>query len=154
MDDITFQVDDPSRPEVTLLLAQLDGFLTSLYPPDQNYMTPVHVLCQPHVTFLTARYGMRPVGCGAILDHNGEYAEVKRMFVVPEFRGQKIAQRLLAKLETLAVQKGLSIVRLETGCLQTDAIRFYERAGYVRCGRFGAYPECELSVFFEKLPSK
>src|SRR4051812_18965339 len=118
---ITLQIDDPTAPEVKRLLAELDAFLTSLYPPDHNYMTPVHALCQPHVTFLTARCAGRPVGCGAIV-HQGDYAEVKRMYVVPEFRGQRIAQRILTELEAMAATMGLAVVRLETGCLQTDAI--------------------------------
>jgi putative acetyltransferase len=148
--DIALHIEDPSAPEVAALVAKLDAFLDSLYPPDPYYLMPVAALCEPHVTFLTARCESRLVGCGAILNHNGEYGEVKRMFVVPEFRGHKIASRILAELERIARAQGLPVMRMETGCRQTEAIRFYENAGYVRRAPFGDYPQCDLSVFFEK----
>jgi len=150
--DINIQIDDPAAPDVRELLTQLDAFLNDLYPDEDNdpYLTPVDALRHPSVTFVTARHGDRPIGCGAVVNQNGEYAEVKRMFVLPEFRGQSIAHRILFELERIAVEAGLSIVRLETGSRQTGAIRCYEKAGYQRRGRYGDYPDCELSVYFEK----
>jgi putative acetyltransferase len=41
-------------------------------------------------------------------------------------------------------------MRLETGISQPDALRLYERAGYVRRGPFGNYGPDPLSVFMEK----
>ena len=34
-----------------------------------------------------------PVGCGAIKGYDEETAEIKRMFVIPEFRGRVTLQR-------------------------------------------------------------
>jgi hypothetical protein len=46
-------------------------------------------------------------------------------------------------------------VVLETGDAQHAAIRLYERAGFTRCGAFGAYAEMspeatKRSLFFDK----
>src|ERR1700722_4659110 len=80
-------LDDPARPEVRALVSQLDSYQASLYPAESNHLVPVESLRQANVTFLTARVDEKLVGCGALINHGGEYAELKRMFVLPEFRG-------------------------------------------------------------------
>lgn len=144
------QAEDPASPEVTALLAQLDQYLTGLYPPTSNHLLPVESLRQPGVTFLTARADGRLAGCGAFVNRDGAYAEIKRMFVLPEFRGLKIGRRILDELEERARAAGLRLARLETGVAQPEALRLYERAGYQRRGPFGAYPEDPLCIFMEK----
>ena len=151
MHDITIGIDDPSKPDVVALLKRLDDFLTGLYEPEHNHLMPVEALLEPRVTFVTARCEGHAVGCGALLNHHGEYAEVKRMFVAPESRGRGIARRILAELESLAKKAGLTRMRLETGSLQVEAVRLYESVGYKPCEQFGEYPNIPfLSVFLEK----
>ena len=45
-------------------------------------------------------------GCGAIKKFNENTVEVKRMFVLPEFRGKQIAQKIVLELEILAKENG------------------------------------------------
>ena len=152
MQQVTIQVDDPASPEARLLIAQLDGYLTKLYPAESNYLLSIDDLKQPNVSFLTARVGGKIVGCGAFVDHKREYAEIKRMFVLPEHRGQKIGFRILQELERRAQRDGLALIRLETGVLQAEALKLYERAGYHCCGPFGTYRRDDpLIVFYEKM---
>jgi putative acetyltransferase len=84
------------------------------------------------------------------VNHKGEYAEIKRMYVMPEFRGLQLGRRLLEELEVWARDAGLKLARLETGIAQPEALGLYERAGYQRRGPFGSYPEDPLCVFMEK----
>jgi putative acetyltransferase len=72
------------------------------------------------------------------------------MYVLPGHRGQGVARELLAFLEAEAVRRGIGVMRLETGNLQPQALRFYESAGYVRRGPFGDYDDDPHSVFMEK----
>jgi putative acetyltransferase len=144
------QIDDPASPEAFNLIEQLDSYLTRLYPAESNHLLPIEFLRQPNVTFLTARVDGKVAGCGAFVNHGGEYAEIKRMFVLPEFRGLKIGRRILDELESLARASGLKIARLETGVFQPEALRLYERAGYQRRRPYGDYSEDPLSVFMEK----
>jgi putative acetyltransferase len=146
---VTVERSDPALPEARWLIEQLDNYLLDLYPPASNHLLPVQALRQAGVTFLVARVDGEVAGCGAFVDR-GEYAEVKRMFVLPEFRGLKIGRLLLDELESLARNAGLALARLEAGVLQPEALRLYERAGYFRRGPFGDYPEDPLSVFMEK----
>jgi GNAT superfamily N-acetyltransferase len=74
--------------------------------------------------------------------------EVKRMYVDPSVRGSGIAAAVLRALEARARELGSTRLVLETGTMQPDAIRFYEREGYERIPLFGAYAKSPWSVCF------
>jgi putative acetyltransferase len=150
MRNVTVQQTDPASEDARRLIEELDSYLTGLYPAESNQLLSVESLRQPNVTFLVARIDGQIAGCGAFVNHGGEYAELKRMFVKPEFRGLKIGRRILEELETRARAGGLARARLETGIAQPEALGLYENAGYQRTGSFGAYREDPLSVFMEK----
>jgi len=150
MRQFTIHADDPTRPDVRRLIEQLDAFLTALYPPESNHLLPIDGLRQPNVTFLTARLPDRVIGCGALVNHDGEYGELKRMFVLPEFRGLKVGRRILQELESRARSFELPVIRLETGISQHSALALYEDSGYRRIGPFGAFQEDPLCVYLEK----
>lgn len=76
--------------------------------------------------------------------------EVKRMFVVPDLRGRGIARRLLASLEALALARGYSVLRLETGSRQPEAMALYETSGYRKIAPFREYIGYSAGVCFEK----
>jgi putative acetyltransferase len=48
------------------------------------------------------------------------------------------------------IEAGQSLLRLETGIDNHEALALYERQGFVRRGPFGDYREDPLSVFMEK----
>jgi len=147
---ILIQKGDPASPGSLRLIERLDKYQKDLYPAESNHLLSVEALRQPNVTFLVATVDGEIAGCGAFVGHIGEYAEIKRMFVLPEFRGLNIGRRILEELENLARASGLRLVRLETGIHQSEALRLYQRADYQRCGPFGDYSEDPLSVFMEK----
>jgi putative acetyltransferase len=150
MRHVLIQVSDPASPAARELIERLDKYLTSLYPAESNHLLSVEALQHHNVTFLIASVDGEVAGCGAFVNQGGEYAEIKRMFVLPEFRGIKLGLRILEELENLALASGLEFARLETGIHQAEALRLYERAGYQRRGPFGDYPEDPLSIFMEK----
>ncbi len=147
----------PDHPQVLPLLAALDAYLASLYAPEDNHILGVEALKAPDVTFLAAWDGDEAVGCGAVRTMPGErgtagarYGEIKRMYVLPERRGQRIAAQLIATLEGTLRAQGLDRALLETGSDQVEAVRLYTRMGYAVRGPFGGYPDNGLSVFMEK----
>ena len=76
------------------------------------------------------------------------------MYVMPQYRGQKIGWRLLQELEIKVRAAGLKTIRLETGVRQPEALRLYEKSGYRLRDAFGDYRDEEcLSVFMEKILS-
>jgi len=147
---ILVQTDDPASPAARELIERLDILMSSLYPAESNHLLSVEALRQPNVTFLTAGVDGEVAGCGAFVNQGGDYAEIKRMFVLPEFRGLKLGRRILEELENRARASGLAFARLEMGIHQPEALLLYERAGYQRRGPFGDYSEDPLSIFMEK----
>ena len=150
MRNVVIRVGDPASPAARELIDRLDKLLTISYPAESNHLLSVEALRQPDATFLTASVDGEVAGCGAFVNQGGEYAEIKRMFVLPEFRGLKLGRRILEELENLARISGLELARLETGIHQSEALLLYEKAGYRRRGPFGDYSEDPLSVFMEK----
>jgi putative acetyltransferase len=78
------------------------------------------------------------------------YGEIKRMYVSPARRGLRIGQALLDALERDLRERRVDRALLETGRDQAEALRLYERCGYVQREPFGGYPDNGLSVFMEK----
>ncbi len=158
---VTIRPERADQPEVVALLADLDRYLASLYPPEANYIMDVRELLAPDVVFMVARAGTSPhtqaVGTGAARVCEGEpatgghaYGEIKRMYVDPAYRGDRLGVKLLAAVEDHLRARGVRLATLETGHTQFEAIRLYERAGYTARGPFGGYPDNGLSVFYEK----
>jgi putative acetyltransferase len=140
----------PDQPEVVALIGELDAYQKPLYPPESHHGIDIDALMQAHVLFAVARtpHG-EAVGCGAVVANDG-WGELKRMFVRPALRSRGIAQQILAFVEAAARERGLALMRLETGVSQPEALRFYERAGYRLRGPFAGYGPDPLSVFMEK----
>jgi putative acetyltransferase len=106
------------------------------------------------VRFFVARLDGLAVGCGGVALFD-DYAEVKRMYTRPAARGRGVGKALLRRIEDEARGANKSVLRLETGTYQREAIRLYKRMGFRPRGPFGPYammPACniETSLFFEK----
>ena len=156
-DRILIRQERPDQADVVALLADLDRYLASLYPPDANHIMSVQELLAPEVSFFVARDSEQVVATGAVRRMQGEpatggvpYGEIKRMVVEPARRGERIAARLLQTLEDTLRAQGYRLAMLETGPEQTDAVRLYERCGYTQRGAFGLYPDNGLSVYYAK----
>lgn len=147
---LVISLADPRGADAVALVAALDAYLDTLYPPDENYLLDTDRLAQPDIRFLLARLDGVAVGCAAIrLDGEG-YGEIKRMFVRPEQRGRRIAEQLLESLAEIARQQGLGRLKLETGHEQVAAVKLYERCGFTICGPFADYPDNGASLFMER----
>lgn len=92
----------------------------------------------------------RAVACGALRRLDDGTAEVKRMYVEPSSRGSGVAAALLRGLEDEARARGWTVLRLETGPAQPEAIRFYEREGYRPIPLYGVYVGSDLSLCYER----
>ncbi len=94
-----------------------------------------------------------PVGCGALKPYSPLRMEIKRMFVLPGYRGQGIASQVLAELEKWAAELSYAGCILETGIKQPEAMALYRKNGYHRIPNYGQYADVQNSVCFEKILS-
>lgn len=142
--------ESPDQPEVIALIAELDAYQDTLYPPESRHSLDLASLKQANVAFVVARNASgQAIGCGAVVV-NSEYGELKRMYVHPQSRGEGVARRVLALLESNARSFGCKLLKLETGPRQPEALRLYASCGYERRGPFGKYTNDPLSVFMQK----
>jgi putative acetyltransferase len=147
--DVSIKVETPLQPEVLAFFAASEAYMGTLYPAESNHFAPASTLAQPNVLFLVARVNGSAVGCGAIVKHPA-YAEIKRMWVDPTARGLKLGAQLLTALERGTREAGISLLRLETGISQPEALALYRRAGFQEIPPFGDYQPDPLSLFMEK----
>jgi GNAT superfamily N-acetyltransferase len=90
------------------------------------------------------------MGCVALrsLDGMAGAAEIKRMYVRPEYRGQGVSDLLLEALEKYASEFGYKWLYLDTAVDMKAAARFYERKGFVACKRYNQNPQA--AIFMKK----
>jgi putative acetyltransferase len=144
-------LDDP---DVQMLIAQLNADLYQRYPEPGAVVFSLHpgdIVDGVGALLMAVRNG-QPLGCGAfrVQDEEPATAEIKRMFVVPSARGQKIGAAMLTELEARGRAVGVRRFVLELGPRQPEAMRRYEGAGYVVCEPWGEFIGKELSVCMEK----
>ena len=148
--ELTIAMEDPSQPEIVVLLRDGEAHSAELYPAESNHHMPLSALRASNVRFLVVRDGSgRAVGTGALALH-GDWAELKRMWVIPEARGLGVSRTILSTLEVRARSEGVRSLRLETGVENHAALGLYARAGFQKRDPVGDYRADPLSVFMQK----
>ena len=140
----------PDTVDAVNLIAELEAHLTPFYPPESCHGYSVEKLIAENVAFFLIRVDDTPAGCGGVQLFGTEYAEVKRMYVRPQFRGSGLGKLMLDHLAEYARSQGVRLLRLETGIHQREAIGLYDRMGFERIPPFGTYWDDPLSLFYEK----
>jgi putative acetyltransferase len=140
---------DPRLPPYQRLVQDLDRFFIENYPAESNHLLDLGSLCRPEMHFFGIEVDGVARGCGGFWTHDG-YVEIKRVYVEPSARGLGLARKLMAVIESEARTLRFTLVRLETGILQPEALGLYKALGYVERGPFGEYGPDPNSVFMEK----
>jgi len=151
---IDIQIDylDPQAADVKSLIAVSDNYYDGLYPEDSNHLEALDDLDKANVLFIGCRVDGALVASGAakLMDDDDNYAEIKRVFVLDDYRGRGLSARIMNTLETESKKRGIWLFRLETGVRQPEALGLYRKLGYHERGPYGAYGPDPLSVFMEK----
>lgn len=82
-------------------------------------------------TVLAISDGGTPTGHAALRPHGDDGWEVKRVIVLPEARGEGVGHGIMSQLEQVARAAGVTRLILQTGDRQPEAVRLYERLGYL-----------------------
>ena len=140
---------DSDNPDFRTLVVLLDAHLAALDGDEHAFYAQLNVLHKANPAVVAYRHD-EAVGCGAFREHGPGAVEIKRMFVQPPYRGQGIAQAVLGELERWAQELNYPACVLETGQKQPEAIRLYERSGYVRIPNYGQYAGVANNVCMRK----
>jgi ribosomal protein S18 acetylase RimI-like enzyme len=109
------------------------------FDPARTTPAPAAELTPPHGYFVLATLNGEPVGCGALKCH-ADYGEIKRMWVATSARGLGIGTWILLRLEDLARERRLPLLRLETNKALTEAQSLYRRNGFHEVAAFNDEP--------------
>jgi GNAT superfamily N-acetyltransferase len=144
---------DFAAPDAQALIQQLDIYLSVQYPDyvPELYGVTVEDLRQARSGFWFAYWHEDPVGCVAIRPYRPTIAELKRMYVMPQFRNRGIGSQLLRTAEAAAIAWGYEQICLETGDRQSESLRLYERFGYQPIPCFGKYTDPESLCYLKSL---
>ncbi len=150
MGHVTLRQEDPAQPDIVALLREGEAESARLYPTDSNHHLPLDALRATEVRFMVVRdRDDHPLATGALVLH-GDWAEIKRMWVVEQARGRGLSKLLLDSLVLKARSESVRALRLETGVSSHAALNLYKRAGFQPREAFGTYKADPFSVFMEK----
>lgn len=112
---------------------QFQGFEAELEHIREQYGAPEGVL-------ILAYNGNRAVGCIAVRKFAEGESELKRMFVLPEFRGHRLGETLLQQAIQAAKALGYRKLKLDTLPNMTSAIKLYEAHGFKKIAPYRFNP--------------
>jgi putative acetyltransferase len=134
-------VDDPTTEDVRALLEEHLRFSHAVTPAGFAFALDVEQLCEPGVTFFTARRAGSLVGVGALKRLDERHAELKSMHTRASERGHGVGQAMVEHILAFATQEGYHRVSLESGTMGAfaPARALYAKLGFQPCEPFGAY---------------
>jgi GNAT superfamily N-acetyltransferase len=150
---VTFELVDPDGPEAAAAKAAYFAELDERFPDGFDPTAGASPETEAAGTFVVVRDDELVVGCGALVAHDADTAEIKRMWIDPAWRGRGLGARLLAHLEQLASVQDHSRVVLDTNGTLTEAIAMYERNGYEPIERYNDNPYAQR-WFAKTLPAR
>ena len=92
----------------------------------------------------------KAVGCGAIAKYNLSAMEIKRMYVLPSYRGQQLGENILSELENWIKELGLSKCILFMGVNQPEAMKLYLRNNFSVIENYGKLKDIPDSICLAK----
>jgi GNAT superfamily N-acetyltransferase len=134
------------------LRRKLDAELQNRYGSQQSAYDK-HNVIDSIITAIVGYIDEKPVACGCFKVIDDQTVEIKRMYVVDDFRKNGLAKIILQALEKWAAQLGYTIAILETGKGQPEAIGLYKKCGYVVTVNYGPYKGLDNSVCMKKIIS-
>ena len=84
----------------------------------------------PSGSLLLAMAKNRAAGCVALRKLDEEICEMKRLYVRPEFRGQKLGKRLTLSIIEEGHIIGFRYMRLDTFIWMKEAVKLYKSLGF------------------------
>ena len=140
MFEVTPPLDPDAQQAMAAYFAELDERFPTGFDPGDAARADAGALAPPTGVLLLARRDGHTVGCGGLQRLSDETAEVKRMWIHPDWRGLGLARRLLAELEGHARRLGHRRVVLDTNAELAEAMALYESSGYGSVERYNDNP--------------
>ena len=145
-------LDDLQGEPVRLLLEEHLRDMRAWSPPESVHALDLDQLRRPEISFWTLWDGDDLLGCGALKDLGGHEAEIKSMRTANAHRGKGAGSAMLSHILSIAKERGVKRLNLETGPQPqfAPARALYARHGFVECGPFADYGPDAYSYFMRR----
>jgi DNA-binding MarR family transcriptional regulator/GNAT superfamily N-acetyltransferase len=143
---VAFEITDPRSTDAQWAMgeyfAELDDRFPTGFDADaaRDEAVEADALSAPDGAFVVIRTDGVAIGCGGVQRLEAQVAEIKRMWIHPDWRGLELGRRLLEQLERFAAGRGHMRVVLDTNSSLTEAIAMYESMGYEAIERYNDNP--------------
>ncbi len=146
------RVDDPRRSQPAGLLREHLEDMAVHSPPESIHALDIEDWCSAAVTFWTAWEGRELLGCGALLELDGQHGEIKSMRTASDHLRRGVASRMLQHIIVEAERRSYTRLSLETGSMEAfaPARALYTSFGFAFCGPFANYVPDPNSVFMTR----
>lgn len=136
--------------EITELFSEYTEMLIVNDRSIQKYLALQHY--EEEINHLEEKYGMpsgrlylascnkEAAGCIGLRKIDEQNCEMKRFYVRPKFRGQKLGRQLMQKIISDAKEIGYSYMLLDTLPFLESAIRMYQKFGFYTIDRYNDSP--------------
>ncbi len=148
----TISVASPAAEDVRRLVGEHLAFARAQTPPEYSFALDTHDLDRDGVTLFALRAGRELVGLAALKDLGRAHGEIKSMHTAALARRRGVGRALLDHLMSVARERGLSRLSLETGTQPafSPARTLYASAGFAVCDPFADYAPSPYSVFMTR----
>ncbi len=142
---------DGRNPDFIRLCNQLDDALDEMVGKDlqRGHYDRYNRLDDIHDAVIIYLEGT-PVACGSFKRYNNSTAEIKRIFVLKEFRGRGLSRVLMKELESRAAEMGFDKLILETGRMLIASMGLYRSVGFRIIENYGPYVDMPESICMRK----
>ena len=147
--EIILKKVNPTDKNVRGLINELDTYNLSLYSEKHCTLESPESL-KENAYMVGAFVGSELIAIGGVKLIES-YAEIKRMYVLKNYRRYGVAEKILIALEEYVLKNSIDCICIETGISHDLAIAFYKNKGYSEISNFGEYPINGISVFFQKI---
>lgn len=146
-------MDDPRSADARALLQRHLAFAHTHTPDEHAYALDIDALLGPAITFFSFRADGELLAVGALKQLDDTHGEIKSMHTAEAARGRGIGRAMVGHLVSVARDRGMRRVSLETGTMAAfgPARALYASVGFTPCGPFGGYRPSPDNTFMTLL---
>ena len=101
-------------------------------------------------TVIMAYIENNPVGCAGLKPYSDTDAEIKRVWIEPQYRRHHIAVEMMKMIEDTAKCMLFQRTVLQTRAAMTEALSLYKKLGYYRISNYPPYDKLDGAICYAK----
>lgn len=151
MDSVEYKWTNGENADFVKFYQITEDFYSSLVGGESNRRSFVPYNASAEIpTVLIAYLQGKAVACAGLKKYSEQAAEIKRVWVQPDARGQHIASRMMDLVEQKAKDEGFAKVILQTRPQMKEAVGMYTKRGYQLIDNYPPYDKLVGAICFSK----